>query len=339
VSSAVDVVRAPSARGDAPAFLLYAAGALVLAAGAAALAGWAPIQFSIATVLLFAGPHNWIELRYFLSRLPARLGKSRTFFVTAFAGIALLTVLRATLPIAEFAWGWSATGWSAATAAWDSLFVLWIALLVYLRGRQSSRRDWSIAFPVAFAILAAVWLAPEYFDLALVYAHPLVALWLLDRELRRQPERRKAYRMALAGLPVIVAALWWRLAGSPSPAGDDILTLRITQHAGAEILPSVSSHLLVATHTFLEMVHYGVWLVAIPFAARLGAPWQAAAIPLVRRQGGWPRAIRAALGASAFAVIVLWVAFLGDYTATRDVYFTLALVHVLAEIPFVLRTL
>jgi hypothetical protein len=319
--------------------LLCTTGALGLAALAAALAGWAPIQFSIVTVLLFAGPHNWIELRYFLSRLPARLGKSRAFFTTAFAGIALLAVLRAMLPIAEFAWGWSATGWVAATATWDSLFVLWVALLVYLRGRQSSRRDWSFAFPFAFAVVAAVWLAPEYFDLALVYAHPLVALWLLDRELRRRPEWRRAYRRAVACLPVIVAALWWRLAGSPSPAGDDVLALRITQHAGAIILPSVSSHLLVATHTFLEMVHYGVWLVAIPFAARLGAPWRADAIPLVGRTGGWPRVIRTMLAISAFAVIVLWVAFLGDYTATRDVYFTLALVHVLAEIPFVLRTL
>jgi hypothetical protein len=337
VSSAVDIVRAPSARGGALA--PYTAGAVGLAVVAAALAGWAPIQFSIVTVLLFAGPHNWIELRYFLSRLPARLGRSRSFFTTAFAGIAMLAVLRSALPIAEHAWGWSESGWVAATAAWDSLFVLWVAALVFLRGRQSSRRDWSWAFPVAFAVVAGIWLAPAYFDLGLVYLHPLVALWLLDRELRGRPEWRKAYRSAVACIPVILVALWWQLAGSPPPSGGDALTLRITQHAGAEIFPYGSSHLLVATHTFLEMVHYGVWLVAIPLAARLGAPWRVDAIPLVRRRDGWPQTIRAALVLGAFAVVVLWIAFLGDYAATRDAYFTLALVHVLAEIPFVLRTL
>ena len=55
----------------------FAAGALLLAGGAALLAGWAPLGFSIVTVFLFAGPHNWIELRYFLTRTPARWGRLR----------------------------------------------------------------------------------------------------------------------------------------------------------------------------------------------------------------------------------------------------------------------
>src|SRR6476660_8695836 len=68
------------------------AGLIVAAALiSAALASWLPLQVSIVTVFLFAGPHNWFELRYFLMRLPVRFGKSRNFFVAAFAGIALLT--------------------------------------------------------------------------------------------------------------------------------------------------------------------------------------------------------------------------------------------------------
>jgi len=313
--------------------------ALGLACGAAALAGWAPIQFSIATVFLFAGPHNWIELRYFLSRLPARLGRSQTFFAVGLGGVAVLATLRAALPIGEHAWGWRETGWLAATATWDSLFVLWVAWLVYLRGRQSSRRDWSLAFPIGFAVVAALWIAPSYFDLALVYLHPLVALWMLDRELRRRPEWRRAYRCSLVALPAILAVLWWRLASASPLVDGDELSSRIVYHAGADIFPRVSSHLLVATHTFLEMVHYGVWLVAIPLVARLGAPWRFDAVPLARRREGWPRAIAASLAFGACVVVALWLAFLVDYPTTRDVYFTLALAHVLAEIPFVLRTL
>src|SRR6266480_2523254 len=58
----------------------------------AALSTWLPLQMSIVTVLLFAGPHNWFELRYLLMRLPARFGRSRNFFALAFAGIFVLTI-------------------------------------------------------------------------------------------------------------------------------------------------------------------------------------------------------------------------------------------------------
>src|SRR6516165_5459333 len=57
----------------------------------AALSGWMPLQFSIVTVFLFAGPHNWLEFRYFLTRMPARWGRLRTFFLVAFVGMTLLT--------------------------------------------------------------------------------------------------------------------------------------------------------------------------------------------------------------------------------------------------------
>ena len=66
----------------------------VVIVAAAAFASWLPLQVSIVTVFLFAGPHNWFELRYFLMRLPVRFGKSRNFFVTAFAGWAADAHLR-----------------------------------------------------------------------------------------------------------------------------------------------------------------------------------------------------------------------------------------------------
>ena len=52
---------------------------LVACAGLSALlASFVPLQFSILTVFLFAGPHNWFELRYFLTRLPVRFGNRAT---------------------------------------------------------------------------------------------------------------------------------------------------------------------------------------------------------------------------------------------------------------------
>jgi hypothetical protein len=38
-------------------------------------------------------------------------------------------------------------------------------------------------------------------------------------------------------------------------------------------------------------------------------------------------------------MLILWGAFLADYPATREVYFTVAMLHVLAEVPFLLRLL
>ena len=78
---------------------------------AAVFASWLPLQVSIVTVFLFAGPHNWFELRYFLMRLPARFGRSRNFFVTAFAGLGVLTVTYVSLPFLYEHASWSGDTW------------------------------------------------------------------------------------------------------------------------------------------------------------------------------------------------------------------------------------
>ena len=188
--------------------------------------------------------------------------------------------------------------------------------------------------------MAGIWLAPQLWGLALVYLHPLMALWILDRVLLRcRPEWRHGYHLCLACVPLLLAGLWWRLADAPALPGHDLLSLRITHHAGADILTGVSSHLLVATHTFLEMVHYGVWLVAMPLVGLRTAPWQVDGLPLARRSRTWRRAILVLLAVAAIVVLLLWACFLADYATTRDVYFTVAMLHVLAEVPFLLRLL
>lgn len=335
-----------SARGGASvasaspaAFALTCACVLV---AAAALAGIAPLWLSVATVFAFAGPHNWAELRFFITRLPARLGRSRGFFALAGAGVVGLTAAYAALALGADSGVWGAGGWYAATALWNSAAVLWVVGLVALRGRTMARGGgWVWALPAGCALLGLSWLAPQGFALALVYAHPLVALWFLDRQIRLTHRGwSRAYRVCLVLLPVALCLLWWRLAGAAPLAEDGEVALRVVRHAGAGIVPHVSTHLLVSTHVFLETLHYGVWLVGVPLAAGVGlAPWRAAGVPLVTHRRGWPRLIRTLLAAGGAAVLLLWLCFVADYATTRDVYFTVAMAHVLAEVPFLLRTM
>jgi hypothetical protein len=119
----------------------------------------------------------------------------------------------------------------------------------------------------------------------------------------------------------------------------DALSWRITQHAGAGILTGISSYFLVASHVFLETVHYGVWLVLIPLAVKSGSVWSTKGIPLAVHRDGWPKTVKLALAFGVFAVLVLWVSFGVGFTTTRDIYFTVAMAHVLAEVPFLIRLL
>ena len=89
---------------------LFAAATVTLATGEAFLAGCGPLGFSIVTVFLFAGPHNWIELRYFMARMPGRWGRLRGYFLLSFAGILGLTASFAVLP------------WLAQTGPWRMRF-------------------------------------------------------------------------------------------------------------------------------------------------------------------------------------------------------------------------
>jgi len=80
-----------------------------------------------------------------------------------------------------------------------------------------------------------------------------------------------------------------------------------------------------------------VWIVLIPLVGMRAAPWRLHTIPAARRSAAWRRGVAALLLFGLCVVLVLWVCFGLDYGATRDVYFTVAMLHVLAEVPFLLR--
>src|SRR5438034_23555 len=93
--------------------------ALGFAVAACVLAGALPIRFSIVTVFLFAGPHNWFELRYFLARTPPRWGPLAPFFAIGIGGVLILTGL-----FAAMGWMTAETApayqrWLTASATWN----------------------------------------------------------------------------------------------------------------------------------------------------------------------------------------------------------------------------
>ncbi|MFO0871128.1 MAG: hypothetical protein U0935_19570 [Pirellulales bacterium] len=300
----------------------------------------APLGVSVVAVFLFAGPHNWCEARYFLSRLPGRLGPLAPFFAVGFGGTVLLAATFALLPLGA-RWGaWSESTWTTAIAGWNTALILWIAGLAEWRKRLPPYRDWPWVLPVALLLIAVNWLAPSYVSLALVYLHPILALVFLDRELgRRHSPWRTAYRRAVVLLPVALVGIALALRDAPALAGADVLTLQIQRHAGAEIVPWISPQVLVAWHAYLELLHYGVWVLAVPLFVVQAPPWNVATAPLARRSLPWRRALVAVVAAGALLVVSLWGAFLVDYPFTRDLYFTIALLHVLAEAPMLLRIL
>jgi hypothetical protein len=263
------------------------------------------------------------------------------FFTVSALGIVGLTVAYAVVPLAvpHIADASLAVG---LYSGWSCAFLLWVAALVWMRSRTNPRFDGGWVWPVACLITAGVWLNPLALPVALVYLHPLMALWLLDRELTRShPQWRRAYRCAVACVPLLLGALWWQLRGAPEPTGATNFAIAfapaLSDHSGAWFLSGVSPHFLVAAHAFLEMVHYGVWVVLIPLIGMRSWPWELKTIPAARRSPKWSRGVAAVLLFGLLIVLTLWVCFGLDYATTRHVYFSVAMLHVLAEVPFLLR--
>ena len=339
MQSAVELKTWPSAR-SVPSARMFVAVIVLCTFAAAASASWLPLQVSIVTLFLFAGPHNWFELRYFLMRLPVRFGRSRNFFLTAFVGLGVLTLVYVSLPFIYQAAPWSEDAWSTVIATWNTALIVWLGALIWLRSKQKPRANWAWLIPVGLALCSLNWLGPDFFSLAIVYVHPLIALWFLDRHLRRtRPAWSRAFRRCLCLLPLLLIGMIWQLSRNPSLADDNGLFWRITQHSGAEVLPQVSSHMLVSVHLFLEMLHYAVWIVALPLIGRAAMKrfWDVKTVPVAKHPKGFPRLVAGVFVVALIAVAFLWFGFSIDYATTRDVYFTIAIAHVMAEAPFLLR--
>jgi hypothetical protein len=325
--------------------MAFTRGFALVAFAAFAFVALAPIGASIATVFLFAGPHNWFEARYFLRRLPPRWAAMRGYLSLGAVGVFGLTAAFAALPWLADGDGlggepWTADEWDAGMAGWNLALVGWVATLALVRRPMSPARRWPWLVPLVVVVAAAAWWLPRAWDVALVYAHPLVALVFLDRELaKRSAAAQAAYRRVLPLVPILALLLIGITADSPPLGGRDVLTARIVEHAGSDVFAVVSDRCPVALHVFLETIHYAVWIVFVPWAALRAKPWQVGDIPLAHGSHAWRRAVGGLLAVGVVVALVLWCGFLIDYPLTRDVYFTVAMLHVLAEIPFLIRLL
>ncbi len=315
-----------------------AACALGIVLTVALLAGWLPIPLSIGAVFLFAGPHNWLEAQYFLTRMPARWGRLTGYFTVGLVGVVVLAIAFLGLSLSWMWQDWSSAGAMTSLAVWHTALIVWIACLLEMRARQNPRRDWPWIWPIAASVTAGVWIAPATFSTALVFVHPALGLWYLDRELvRLHSPWQSAYRTALLVIPVCLAGL---LSSTPIEAGAAApLTQQIREHAGFGVINGIAPDALVAAHVFLELLHYLVWVVAIPGLTiqQHGGHWPTA--PLARRSRFWRQAIMLTALVGGLIVGGLWIGFTVDYATMRQWYFLLAIGHVLAEVPFLLRQL
>jgi len=304
----------------------------------------APVAMSIGIVFLFAGPHNYAEARYFLTRLPARMGRLKTFFIVSAVGVVSLTITFPLLTRLPNWMQWPQISVLWLLGIWNTTLILWCSALAWLRSRQRPKRNWDYALPIGLAMAGLTWVQPILLPLLLVFLHPLMGLWVLDREIAKSsPEWQTVYRRCLCCVPVMLLILW---TIGPGTSTDLVLfdishaaRNQISHHAGAAVLTMINPAKLIATHAFLELLHYGVWLVAVPAASGRVFSDGFRNIPLMKRSGTFQNLISALLLISACVVAVLWVCFTADYSTTRDVYFTVAMLHVLAEVPFLLRLL
>ena len=303
---------------------------------AAAASTMAPLSVSIAIVFLFAGPHIWTEIRYFSLKLPARFGKLRLFFCLALAGVSFLGLGYAAL---VFLGRWHLLETHTAALCfnvWIVAFHAWLAALVCTSwtGKKSIIILLSLSLTAAGALMAPLW-----FGLALTYLHPVIGLSILDCELQRsRPNWLRPFRLVMLFVPLILSWMIFHLGTAASLPADTVLNQQIARRAGAYLLPAVSSRLLVSLLTFLDLLHYGVWLLALPLASSIWQRYrtQVADLPVAANSPAFRKILSVVFVLSSLMVMLLWLAFWRDYTATRDIYLIVAVFHILAELPFLL---
>lgn len=321
----------------APEIAVWSGLALLLLALGIAADPWLCAAWS---VVLFAGLHNWTELRYALRRAPARAGRLSGFIALAAGGVVLLGGLNVALSVLSAEGRLPSESATYALSTWESCVVLWALALAASRARLPPRRDWYFIHPCGCVLIALAWLAPAAWSMGLVFAHPLLALVMLDRELRRQhsPWHRTFRRTlklvpAALGLALLAAIVWHDLPEEAIQLPGD------GRPDSAGLWPRDWSAATLAAYAFLELLHYGAWILAIPAASRSGWRLSGKQLPLARRSAFCRRALTAWLCLAALILGGLWWSFAWDYAWTWTWYFRLAIFHVLLEIPLLLRSL
>lgn len=176
-----------------------------------------------------------------------------------------------------------------------------------------------------------MWVYPFGFTFVLVFGHPLLALVILGRELHsfRRPER-KFYPQVLAAVPVGLAVLIAGLYAQGWVGSGELRSFFILAD---------SSPLFLSAHTYLELLHYAVWVGALPLLASVTRREKLELFPALKKNSKRLFAAKLFLLLGALVAAALWWGFSVDFETTRDLYFRVAVFHVLVEFPFLLRLL
>jgi hypothetical protein len=311
---------------------LVISGALLTAA--AAMCALAPLAMSRVTVFAFAGPHNWMELRYLAAFLPTGRGLRSPYVVVAAAGTLLLA--GAYIALVWLGRNLDASTHLIALSSWQTSLFVWLLALVWLRKIRSSAGSW---LPPVLCLAAGIsWLSPGAIVFVILYGHPLVAVAFLYLAVRRwRPELLPLFRWLGLLACALVAVLVVVLINAETLGRDPVLGARSTVRAGSLLLDAASPHLLLSLHTFLEVIHYAAWLVLIPLVGLRSKPWSLARVRAATRSARGRCLVVGTLLFAGVVVAALWLAFYVAPKITFDVYFTVAMVHVIAELPCLLR--
>lgn len=312
---------------------LFAVACLLLVAAAAILAASAPVWFSVASVVVFGTPHNFFEFRYFLSRLPSRFVPLKPFFITSFIGLAILTATEIALAVCIDKHIVDTAGARLLLSVWNESLIAWIFALSLLRYRDITRGG--VIFNAILAVVTSIanFLSPQMFTVSLIYLHPLVGLWILERELRRTRKAwLRGYHWCLLAIPLSVAVLAMGLQGTVSDTESNRLLTLSTP--GAQFFTGASPIMLLAVYTFLQMVHYGVWVLAIPIATQSWRRWRVDQMAFLRERKRLRPVVSVAIGCGVLTVLGFWFGFKLDYHTAIEIYVIMSLAHVLAEVPF-----
>jgi len=303
---------------------VFSAASIIVIVACAVFAATAPTKASLIAFALFGGLHNFVEIRYFLSRFPSRLGPLKPFFITSVIGVSLLFTLELATIVLVRMRIISSHSLNPLWLIWNELLILWILALSAMRYRDSIRQI--LPGNIMIALLASVGnlLSPYLFTLSISYVHPLIGLWIMDRELlRSRKDWVNQYRCALMLVPVSAGCVVWWLQGHSISGGI----------FGAPAFASAGSPMFVGLFAFLQMVHYGVWIFAIPIASQSWKRWRLESLAVLRGRPSLRRLAAMAICLGMLAVAVFWMGCAIDPQTTNEVYATIAIFHILAEVP------
>jgi hypothetical protein len=314
-----------------------------LIVGSACLAGYAPIAFTLITVAVFGAPHNFSEFRYFLSKLPSRLASLKKFFIAAFSGTIILFSIELALMYAGKTHGIAHYYRSGGWAIWNESILVWLIALAHFRYRfdRSKSIEFTRSSGPAFGMATvANLMSPALFTYGLTYLHPMLSLWIFERELRRSNKQLlPVYHKILLLVPLAVAGLCIALWNSPTDSAFGFTLNSFVDTARNTTTTTTTTgqvpvKLLLAIFAFLQMVHYGIWCFGMPILTEGWKKWRLDSIAILRDRTQLRAPLFLASIGGVLIVAAFWLSFVTNYEITNEVYLTLTTFHVLAEIPF-----